>query len=55
MSSLAQRMTSQQIALLEELFSLYKSNILTDVVIAIQDEEIPCHRVVLAASSPYFR
>ena len=48
-------LNNQQLALLEELYSLYQSNLLTDVVLATDDVEIPCHRVVLAASSPYFR
>ena len=48
-------LNEHQRALLDELYSLYQSNVLTDVVIATDDIEIPCHRVVLAASSPYFR
>ena len=48
-------LNGQQVALLEELYSLYRLNVLTDVVLAVDQLEIPCHRVVLAASSPYFR
>ena len=48
-------LNEHQRALLDELYSLYQSDVLTDVVIATDDIEIPCHRVVLAASSPYFR
>ena len=55
MTSSKSPLTNQQTALLEELYSLYSSNILTDVVIATEGVEISCHRVVLAASSPYFR
>ena len=42
--------------LLGELVSLHEDSILTDVVLkASCGSTFPCHRVILAASSPYFR
>lgn len=41
--------------LLRQLNSLRQSRILTDVSICAGAREIPCHRNVLASSSPYFR
>ncbi|KAK3587861.1 hypothetical protein CHS0354_019732 [Potamilus streckersoni] len=46
---------THQITLLEGLRSLYRDGTLTDVVLVSGDSKISCHRVVLAASSPYFR
>ncbi|XP_051573819.1 kelch-like protein 38 isoform X2 [Myxocyprinus asiaticus] len=37
-----------------QLNSLRKEKILTDVVLCSEGKEIPCHRNVLASSSPYF-
>ena len=44
-----------QHTLLETLKSMYDSGHLIDVKICVQDKEFPCHRNVLAATSPYFR
>ncbi|XP_066547092.1 kelch-like protein 38 isoform X1 [Amia ocellicauda] len=41
--------------LLSELNRLRQERILTDVFLCSEYEEIPCHRNVLASSSPYFR
>ncbi|XP_034981951.1 kelch-like protein 38 isoform X1 [Zootoca vivipara] len=41
--------------LLKQLNVLRKNRILTDVVLCTGDTEIPCHRNVLASSSPYFK
>jgi len=41
--------------LLDNLYSLYKIGILTDVTLAVDDVKFDCHRNVLASSSPYFR
>ena len=37
------------------LLELWKSEVLCDVVLSAGGEEIKAHKVVLAASSPYFR
>ena len=44
-----------QHTLLETLKSMYDTGQLIDVTICVQDQEFPCHRNVLAATSPYFR
>ena len=44
-----------QHTLLNTLKSMYDSGQLIDVTICVQDQEFPCHRNVLAATSPYFR
>ncbi|KAL2767192.1 kelch-like protein 38 [Daubentonia madagascariensis] len=41
--------------LLRQLNGLRQSRILTDVSICTEAREVPCHRNVLASSSPYFR
>nr|XP_020652169.1 kelch-like protein 38 isoform X1 [Pogona vitticeps] len=41
--------------LLKQLNILRQDRILTDVVLCTSDVEIPCHRNVLASSSPYFK
>ncbi|XP_016071498.1 PREDICTED: kelch-like protein 38 [Miniopterus natalensis] len=41
--------------LLRQLNGLRQNGILTDVIICVGAWEVPCHRNVLAASSPYFR
>ncbi|XP_062985983.1 kelch-like protein 38 [Elgaria multicarinata webbii] len=41
--------------LLKQLNVLRQNRILTDVILCTSDIEIPCHRNVLASSSPYFK
>ncbi|XP_041045706.1 kelch-like protein 38 [Carcharodon carcharias] len=41
--------------LLKQLNALRQEEILTDVILCAGDKEVPCHRNVLASSSPYFR
>ncbi|KAE8599607.1 hypothetical protein XENTR_v10017252 [Xenopus tropicalis] len=41
--------------LLRQLNEFRESRLLTDVIICTGDCEFPCHRTVLASSSPYFR
>ncbi|KAM9308454.1 kelch-like protein 38 [Gastrophryne carolinensis] len=41
--------------LLKELNTFREAGLLTDVIICIDDCEFPCHRNVLASSSPYFK
>ncbi|XP_022106551.1 kelch-like protein 2 [Acanthaster planci] len=44
----------QASTLVSGLKELYKQKQLVDVVLCVEDEEFPCHRCVLASSSPYF-
>ncbi|KAG9478685.1 kelch-like protein 38 [Eleutherodactylus coqui] len=41
--------------LLRQLNKLRESSLLTDITICSDDREFPCHRNVLASSSPYFK
>lgn len=42
-------------AVLKEMKSMYDEGLLTDVVLHVQGRTFPCHRNVLAATSPYFK
>lgn len=41
--------------LLKELNKFREAGLLTDIIICTNDREFPCHRNVLASSSPYFK
>ncbi|XP_077409980.1 kelch repeat and BTB domain-containing protein 2 [Vanacampus margaritifer] len=43
------------VSLLEQLKFFYEQKLLTDVVLLVDDTEFPCHKMVLAACSSYFR
>ena len=43
------------VQLVEQLHCMYREQLLTDVTICVEEAELPCHRNVLAAVSPYFR
>ena len=45
----------QQRQLLSGLIELYRNKQLVDVRLRAEDETFPCHRMILAASSPYFK
>ena len=47
--------TIQQQQLLSGLLELHRNQQLVDVTICAENEKFPCHKTVLAASSPYFR
>ena len=51
-----QASSQQQLRRLTDgLLALYELGLLTDVTLTVGGEKFPCHRNVLAASSPYFR
>lgn len=43
------------VSLLEQLNFFYEQKLLTDVVLLVEDNEFPCHKMVLATCSSYFR
>lgn len=43
------------VSLLEQLRIFYEQRLLTDVVLLAEDAEFPCHKMVLATCSSYFR
>ena len=45
----------QQRQLLSGLIDLYQNQQLVDVSLRAEDETFPCHKMILAASSPYFK
>lgn len=58
MSDLGERRpvnTDYAVSLLEQLKFFYEQKLLTDVVLLVEDTEFPCHKMVLATCSSYFR
>uniref|UniRef100_A0A674ANT9 Kelch repeat and BTB (POZ) domain containing 2 n=1 Tax=Salmo trutta TaxID=8032 RepID=A0A674ANT9_SALTR len=47
--------TDYAVSLLEQLKLFYEQKLLTDVVLLVEDNEFPCHKMVLATCSSYFR
>ncbi|KAM9553340.1 kelch repeat and BTB domain-containing protein 2-like [Salvelinus alpinus] len=47
--------TDYAVSLLEQLKLFYEQKLLTDVVLLVEDHEFPCHKMVLATCSSYFR
>lgn len=47
--------TDYAVSLLEQLKFFYEQKLLTDVVLLVEDTEFPCHKMVLATCSSYFR
>ncbi|KAK7881290.1 hypothetical protein WMY93_029699 [Mugilogobius chulae] len=43
------------VSLLEQLKFFYEQKLLTDVVLLVEESEFPCHKMVLATCSSYFR
>lgn len=40
--------------ILKEMHKMWEDDLLTDVILEVEDEEFRCHRLALAACSPYF-
>ena len=55
METMPYEYADHHIVLLEELKTLFDDRLLIDVYLCIGSIEIPCHRNVLSAASPYFR
>nr|XP_020458739.1 kelch repeat and BTB domain-containing protein 2 [Monopterus albus]XP_020458749.1 kelch repeat and BTB domain-containing protein 2 [Monopterus albus]XP_020458757.1 kelch repeat and BTB domain-containing protein 2 [Monopterus albus] len=47
--------TNYAVSLLEQFKLFYEQKLLTDVVLQVDDTEFPCHKMVLATCSSYFR
>ncbi|KAG2458139.1 kelch repeat and BTB domain-containing protein 2 [Polypterus senegalus] len=47
--------TEYAVSLLEQLKFFYEQKLLTDVVLIVEGTEFPCHKMVLATCSSYFR
>lgn len=43
------------VSLLEQLKFFYEQQLLTDIVLIVEGTEFPCHKMVLATCSSYFR
>ncbi|PVD26508.1 hypothetical protein C0Q70_14185 [Pomacea canaliculata] len=55
MEKMAFEYEDHQLVLLEELKAMFDEHLLIDVYICVGENQIPCHRNVLSAASPYFR
>lgn len=47
--------TEYAVSLLEQLKLFYEQQLLTDIVLIVEGTEFPCHKMVLATCSSYFR
>lgn len=47
--------TEYAVSLLEQLKFFYEQQLLTDIVLIVEGTEFPCHKMVLATCSSYFR
>lgn len=47
--------TEYAVSLLEQLKCFYDQQLLTDIVLIAESTEFPCHKMVLATCSAYFR
>uniref|UniRef100_A0AAY3ZYS5 BTB domain-containing protein n=1 Tax=Denticeps clupeoides TaxID=299321 RepID=A0AAY3ZYS5_9TELE len=47
--------TDYAVSVLEQLKFFYEQKLLTDIVLLVEDNEFPCHKMVLATCSSYFR
>lgn len=58
MSDLGERRpvnTDYAVSVLEQLKFFYEHKLLTDITLLVEDNEFPCHKMVLATCSSYFR
>ena len=47
--------TEYAVSLLEQLKLFYVQQLFTDIVLIVEGTEFPCHKMVLATCSSYFR
>lgn len=47
--------TEYAVSLLEQLKLFYEQQLFTDIVLIVEGTEFPCHKMVLATCSSYFR
>jgi len=43
------------VSVLEQLKYFYEQKLLTDITLLVEENEFPCHKMVLATCSSYFR
>ena len=55
MTSLVKSLWTRKEQLVGSMTEMLEKEVLCDVTVVVDDVAVPCHKLVLAASSPYFR